>query len=341
MKTPCVPGVAGLVVRRKEVIRHCALLVLAAVLILGLGTAGLARATAPRQAAMAAGAGVWEVTSGLGDDGAVVNAFLPETLHIYVGDTVRWHNEGQIEAHTITFGPDATIKKLHAQFVVPVPQRAGPPLLALNPQMVTPTGQKTYNGTGFVNSGLIHKGQRYSLTFTAAGTYHYYCLPHYPAMQGTVVVAPRPATPPFVVEAGYSDLGGGPKAQQQFYDLNFAPLELTIHAGDTVTWRLRTPAPHTVSVGPKAMLTGIVAHSAVPVTGADGQRYISLNPKIVAPAGGPTYDGTGFASSGLLRPRPGQTTTYKLTFTRPGDYYYACLLHLGMDGTIHVLPAGQ
>lgn len=341
MKTQRVPGVASLVVRRTEVIRHYAMLCLAGVLVLSLGTAGLARATAPRQGTLAAGAGVWEVTSGLGDDGAVVNAFLPETLHIYVGDTVRWHNEGQIEAHTITFGPEATIKKLHDQFVAPIPQKAGPPLLALNPQIVTPTGQKTYNGAGFVNSGEIHKGQSYSLTFTAAGTYHYYCLPHYPAMQGAVVVTPRPATPPAAVTAGYSDLGGGAKAGQQFYDDNFAPIELTIHAGDTVTWRLATPAPHTVSVGPEAMLKGIIAHQVVPLTGADGKTYIVFNPKIIMPAGGPTYDGTGFASSGLLRPRPGQTTTYKLTFTKPGAYYYACLLHLGMDGVIHVLPAGQ
>ncbi len=341
MKTHGAFGLAGLLVRVGAVGRRYPSLLLAGALILSVGTAGLAHATAPRQTARAAGAGTWEVTSGLGDDGATVNAFLPKTLRIYVGDTVRWHNEGTIEAHTITFGPEATITQLHDNYVVPVPRKGGPPLLVFNPKIVMPTPQKTYDGTGFVNSGLLHKGRNYSVTFTAPGTYHYYCLPHYPGMQGVVVVMPRPASPPTVVVAGYSDMGGGPKAQQQFYDLNFAPIELTIHAGATVTWRLATPAPHTISVGPEALLKDVMAHQTVPVTGPDGKTIMVLNPKIIVPAGGPTYDGTGFASSGLLRPRPGQITTYTLTFTKPGDYYYACLLHLGMDGVIHVLPAGQ
>lgn len=89
MKTHGAFGLAGLLVRVGAVGRRYPSLLLAGALILSVGTAGLAHATTPHQAAMVAGAGTWEVTSGLGDDGATVNAFLPETLRIYVGDTVR------------------------------------------------------------------------------------------------------------------------------------------------------------------------------------------------------------------------------------------------------------
>ena len=37
------------------------------------------------------------------------------------------------------------------------------------------------------NSGLIYPGKTYRHTFTKAGTYEFYCMPH-PFMKGTVVV---------------------------------------------------------------------------------------------------------------------------------------------------------
>ena len=37
------------------------------------------------------------------------------------------------------------------------------------------------------NSGLIQPGKTYSHTFSKAGTFSYYCIPH-PFMKGTVVV---------------------------------------------------------------------------------------------------------------------------------------------------------
>lgn len=311
-------------------------------LALSLGAAPLTHATTNRATAApatTAGTATWEVTSGLGDDGATVNLYLPGTLHIHVGDTVRWHVEGSVEAHTVTFGPAAEIQQLAAHMLVPVPQKAGPPLLTINPRVAAPSGGPTYGGDGFVNSGELAKGQTYSLTFTAPGTYHYYCLIHYPFMSGTVVVAPRPMTPQYVIQAGSHDRGKGPNADQ-FYDTDFAPNELMIHAGDTVTWRLSTAVPHTITFGPAALLKQLFAQQVTPTKGADGKTYLAFNPRIVAPVGGPSYNGVGFHNSGLLFPAPGQIVTYKLTFTRPGTYYYRCLIHVGMDGYIHVLAAG-
>lgn len=72
-----------------------------------------------------------------------------------------------------------------------------------------------------------------------------------------------------------------------------------------------------------------------PVPQKNGPPALVYNLKIVFPAGGPTYDGTGYVSSGVLAiPKP-------LTFTKPGRYEYECLIHPGMEGYITVQPAGQ
>ncbi len=173
--------------------RHASI-VLAGLLALSLGVAPVTHATTKSAAtATTAGAATWEVTSGLGDDGATVNLFLPGTIHAYVGDTVRWHVEGIIELHTITFGPAATMQQLAAHVLVPVPQKAGPPLLTLNAQLAAPSGGPSYDGMGFHNSGLLFPtpGQivTYKLTFTAPGTYHYICLIHR-GMDGYIHVLP-------------------------------------------------------------------------------------------------------------------------------------------------------
>lgn len=45
----------------------------------------------------------------------------------------------------------------------------------------------TDDSTDFKGSELLSKGEKYSFTFTNAGTYTYFCTPH-PSMKGTVVV---------------------------------------------------------------------------------------------------------------------------------------------------------
>ena len=111
---------------------------------------------------------------------------------------------------------------------------------------------------------------------------------------------------------------------------DYLPREIWIDAGDTVTWRIPTGEPHTV--------TFLAAGQRKPV-------FDPADPKVVRLTGGSTYDGTGYHNSGVIpisffggpknAPR-----TYSLTFTRPGDYRYYCLLHGEMVGVVHVLPAG-
>jgi plastocyanin len=104
--------------------------------------------------------------------------FLPESLTIKAGDTVRWDLKDPIELHTITFsGTDQP-----PDFVTPQPQPQGPPRLYFNPKTVARVGGLTHAGAGYYNSGFMAVDapgpKTYSLTFTRPGTYTYWCVVH-------------------------------------------------------------------------------------------------------------------------------------------------------------------
>lgn len=108
----------------------------------------------------------------------------------------------------------------------------------------------------------------------------------------------------------------------------FLPRDITVDVGDTVTWTLRSGEIHTLT-----FLSGAPRPPLIIPSGPG----IAFNPVAVAPAGGPTYDGTTFTNSGLLAV-PGQA--FSLTFTAPGDFDFVCLVHATMTGVMHVAPAG-
>jgi plastocyanin len=91
----------------------------------------------------------------------------------------------------------------------------------------------------------------------------------------------------------------------------FAPAQITIAAGDTVTWMNTTDAEHIVARCAPSACTGV--------------------------NGGTGTDAT-FTSAMLTMP-PGASSHF--TFTQPGTYVYYCTLHgyALMHGTITVTPA--
>ncbi len=96
---------------------------------------------------------------------------------------------------------------------------------------------------------------------------------------------------------------------------------LTIDAGDTVTWTFPANEPHTVTL----------------LGGGQTKPPPPTDPSIANPAGGSTYDGTTYTSSGFLF----GDKTYTLTFPKPGTYTVHCLIHQPeMQSTIVVQPAG-
>ncbi len=116
--------------------------------------------------------------------------FTRRPLVVPRGTTVTWEVQDPFEIHTVTFVGQEKVPA----FVIPQPQRSGPPKLLVNPRVAAPTPQKTYAGGGYVNSGILvpvgAPGPRsYSLRFTKSGTYTYWCPIHAPVgMKGVVVV---------------------------------------------------------------------------------------------------------------------------------------------------------
>jgi plastocyanin len=134
-----------------------------------------------------------------GAHGVEIYTFLPGSITVPAGTTLKFQmTKGSFEAHTATTGPGDPEKapasflgKLAASFTAPAIDSAaiypsdppGPPA-ALTPQS---------HGNGFWNSGVIDTDSKSplpassSVTFSAPGTYQFYCLIH-PFMHGTVNV---------------------------------------------------------------------------------------------------------------------------------------------------------
>lgn len=112
---------------------------------------------------------------------------------------------------------------------------------------------------------------------------------------------------------------GGSQQNEALQALQYYPGTITIDAGDSITWKFPAGEPHTVAfLGPK---------SAPPPPN---------DPSVPAPAGGTTYDGSTYTSSGFVL----GGKTYTLTFPKAGTYTYYCLIHGEMVGKVVVQPAG-
>jgi plastocyanin len=104
-------------------------------------------------------------------DGPMEGDNLHSTIH--VGTTLTFTNLSNNVPHTVTFP------------IAGQQPAAGPPDRPAS-------GGNSYDGTQAVNSGVIPPGGAFKLTFTAAGTFTYYCLFHdgSEGMIGTVTVTP-------------------------------------------------------------------------------------------------------------------------------------------------------
>lgn len=141
--------------------------------------------------------------------------------------------------------------------------------------------------------------------------------------------------------------------------LSFFPRDITIRAGDTVTWHQNSDDGHNVAFlgafsgpGGGSVFTP-PGEAAVPVAnfpfpGRGNLNY--ANPLREGPIPGPevngsTYRGGKYVTSGRMASIP-QTLgvdpiyTFSLVFDTPGTYPYLCLTHVDtMFGTVQVAPA--
>jgi plastocyanin len=252
------------------------------------------------------------------------------------------------------------------------------------------TAAPAFDGTqSFYNSGWLDSNQTWTIhlsTSTAPGTYHFMCLLHREGMSGQLDVMPsstavpspraqfaagekklaaaeavlRPAVvalrqrkPPIpglklpgqnVVLAG----SGMPGSAVDAAITEFGKSKISISVGGSVIWYLI--GPHSITFNSDR------SNDDIRLDAANGTVHI--NPKAVAPAGGPgepstppkggkgitfkvvaktSWDGKGFLNSGVFgNSDPPAIEGYQLTFTKAGKYKYICTVHDGMKGEVDV-----
>jgi plastocyanin len=167
--------------------------------------AALARGKAEQTATLAAGTKAYDGMTpqtngsnvivtllGSNQDRYSVLRFTRDPLVVSVGTTVTWNVTDPFEVHTVTFASGAQLP----QFITAQPQPGGGlPKIILSTAALTPTPATSYDGTGWINSGLIgapgapsHAPTSFSLKFTKPGRYEYWCLVHDEAHQEGIII---------------------------------------------------------------------------------------------------------------------------------------------------------
>jgi plastocyanin len=140
-----------------------------------------------------------------------------------------------------------------------------------------------------------------------------------------------------------------PKSRQLDFDAFFSR-KVKIHVGDTVRWTLNGFHTVTFPAAGQELPAFVLPVATDVVSGAvdaagnpfffNGQPQLPINPQAAFPSGGPTYDGSSYANSGLpVGPAAGKP--FSLKFTKVGTYRYFCLVHPGMTGSVTVVAKGK
>ncbi|MFN2468300.1 MAG: hypothetical protein ABR521_09275 [Gaiellaceae bacterium] len=141
------------------------------------------------------------VYAGLGKDVAVLT-FQPKKLTIPVGESVTWVNRSPSERHNMAFGLEKYVLSLRKETdllpVVPqAPNQVSPFITHGSEQPGQYVHDGTNHGNGFLATPAIDdvpgnppRGLvgRFSIRFTAAGSFKYLCMIHGKGMRGEIVV---------------------------------------------------------------------------------------------------------------------------------------------------------
>ncbi len=316
------------------------------------------------------GTHVWRVrVAGLEMENLIdTQAFFPKEITINAGDAIFFEFPTPPGFHTVTFlsGQEAPALIIpDADVATPAASpAAGPPQLIINPEVAFPSSGATYDGTGYINSGLdvirLPGDPPYILTFTTPGTYEYQCIPHGVVMKASVVVQEAGSAAPedqaaldargeqeraALIAEGKAEIAEYGEAiataredgstlwevaagvgEEQARIMQFLPNTLEIKAGDTVRWVNHSKTePHTVTF----LGAGVEPPEDVLIEPQpSGPPKIVQNPLSFFLQGGDVYNGQGFFNSGFLGdpPFPGGPA-YELTFDTAGEYRYYCILH--------------
>jgi plastocyanin len=247
-----------------------------------------APASTPKLGEQLDGTHLWKVrVAGMDEESLIdTQSFFPKEITINAGDAIYFEFPTPPGFHTVTFPSGQGVPPVFVSDEATSTPSAGPPKLIINPETALPSGQDSYDGTGFVNSGLdvfrLPSDPPFMLTFTAPGTFEYQCIPHGVVMKATVVVQEAGSTLPedqaavdaradqeraALIEEGLAETAEYAEAKATARDdgttlwevaagagegqarvLRFLPDALEIKAGDSVRWVNDSKTePHTVT----------------------------------------------------------------------------------------------
>jgi plastocyanin len=315
--------------------------------------------------------------------GSDVNDFFPHGITVRAGDSVRFVPVGGF--HTVDLAPKGG---LPLELFSPSGQKAsgendaagapfwfnGQDKFAFTTALLTNQnfGKKvTFNGSKRALSGapLANNPKPFTVKFTKAGSFTYYCNVH-PGMKGVVHVAAKKAKVPSakadakVVKTQVAadlklaktlpsktqpsntvDVGEAGPHGVEFY--GFLPGSVSVPVGTTLNFRMTQGSveTHTATTGPgnpdsePTSYLGQLAGSFMGPGPFPGQAtYPSETPGGAAATLTPTFHGNGYWSTGVLdtsnaTPIPASGS---VKFGAKGDYQFYCLIHPFMHGTVHV-----
>lgn len=219
------------------------------------------------------------LTAGLGDGVFSWNDFLRGNVRVVEGTTVIW-TVGSDEAHTVTFLAGMP----RPDWIVAQEEAGRPPMIHADVAFPrVPVG--AWDGTSFIHSGELGRGQDFSVTFGRRGRFDYVCMLH-PAMTGSVeVVGPGSDGLTTQADVERSVIGDAGRLATQVAELDwlldersslpgpggatmwfvragtdrrggrldvmaFLPQDLEIRSGDTVVWHVDHAQVHTVTFPP-------------------------------------------------------------------------------------------
>lgn len=308
-----------------------------------------------------AGTTTLNVGAGVGTGQTAGNVYTPGEFSVNVGGSAKWTITSD-EPHSITFGaysgggsPDTWPI---TGFDEPPPGPPGPVDL----------GSTTYDGTGFVHTGIQFGGSTAEVQFTEEGEYEFYCVIH-PGMGGTVNVIPEGEDATTQAEADADaqeteDLILGQVAPLQQEATNAITSETK--SNGTKQWNIFTtalndPAPMPgggtgylellmfipenlqIKAGDTVNWDSPAPHAVTFPGGAYTLETLAMSDPFAVPVAKPSenYTPGTFFNSGVLALGPGAPTEFELTFPTAGTFGYVCVLHfpLGQDAVITVSAA--
>jgi plastocyanin len=333
-----------------------------------------------------------------------VLAYYPKALSVHPGDTVSFSLNDSGEPHTVVLGSlaekvatDFAALPPAGKAAASAPEAVSKALTGAKVPRLLPDGpgdafqaasQPCYQATGFpvektacavhagdftgnealVSSGWLDANAPFSLKLSdtaKAGTYHFFCQLHGPAMAGTLTVTDKATSIPTPAEArttGDSELridtaklapaaaslaaatrgkalaGAFNPAFPAGAVAGFGPTNVKVPVGGAVTWVIN--GPHTI------FFNAPTDAQQLRVGAPDGSVHVNV--KAVTPVGGPppppkpglfdggTWNGVGPHSSGPMISFPPDLYSYKLRFSKAGTYSFLCSFHPNMKGTVTV-----